>query len=70
MESVERNDTYLLCSDGLSRMATDDEIRAIIETEGNLQVAVQRLIDLANARGGKDNVTVILVRAEEPSWKS
>ena len=42
----------------------------IIETEGNLQVAVQRLIDLANARGGKDNVTVILVRAEEPSWKS
>jgi serine/threonine protein phosphatase PrpC len=70
METVERNDTYLLCSDGLSRMATDEEIREIIVAETNLQVAVQRLIDLANARGGKDNVTVILVRAEEPSWKA
>jgi protein phosphatase len=70
METVERNDTYLLCSDGLSRMATDEEIREIIVAETNLQVAVQRLIDLANARGGKDNVTVILVRAEEPTWKA
>lgn len=69
-ESVAPNDTYLLCSDGLSRMATDAEIREIMLTEPNLQVAVQRLIDLANARGGKDNVTVILVRAEEPAWKA
>lgn len=69
-EAVVANDTYLLCSDGLSRMATDAEIREIMLTEPNLQVAVQRLIDLANARGGKDNVTVILVRAEEPAWKA
>lgn len=69
-EAVVANDTYLLCSDGLSRMATDAEIREIMLTETNLQVAVQRLIDLANARGGKDNVTVILVRAEEPAWKA
>jgi protein phosphatase len=69
-EAVMANDTYLLCSDGLSRMATDAEIREIMLTERNLQVAVQRLIDLANARGGKDNVTVILVRAEEPAWKA
>lgn len=69
-ESCRANDTYLLCSDGLSRMATDAEIAEIMQNEPNLQVAVQRLIDLANARGGKDNVTVILVRAEEPNWKS
>jgi serine/threonine protein phosphatase PrpC len=69
-EAVAANDTYLLCSDGLSRMATDAEIREIMLVEPNLQVAVQRLIDLANARGGKDNVTVILVRAEEPAWKA
>ena len=69
-ENIEPNDTFLLCSDGLSRMANDREIQEIIAAESNLQVAVQRLIDLANARGGKDNVTVILVRAEEPSWKA
>jgi protein phosphatase len=69
-EAVRANDTYLLCSDGLSRMASDDEIADLMRNETNLQVAVQRLIDLANARGGKDNVTVILVRAEEPNWKS
>jgi protein phosphatase len=69
-EAVRANDTYLLCSDGLSRMASDDEIADLMRSELNLQVAVQRLIDLANARGGKDNVTVILVRAEEPTWKS
>ncbi len=69
-EAVRANDTYLLCSDGLSRMANDDEIQEIMRSEADLQVAVQRLIDLANARGGKDNVTVILVRAEEPSWKA
>jgi protein phosphatase len=69
-EAVRANDTYLLCSDGLSRMASDDEIAELMRSELDLQVAVQRLIDLANARGGKDNVTVILVRAEEPNWKA
>jgi protein phosphatase len=61
-------DIYMLCSDGLSKMAKDDQIRQIIAEEGKLDLesAVYGLIELANDRGGKDNVTVILVRVEQP----
>lgn len=55
-------DLYLLCSDGLSKMLSDDRIREILIEEKDLQPAVDRLIAEANAAGGKDNVTVILVR--------
>lgn len=56
------NDVYLLCSDGLTKMAQVDEIRAILSSEPDLEAAVYSLIELANDRGGKDNVTVILVK--------
>jgi protein phosphatase len=56
-------DTVLLCSDGLTHMATDPEIASILSTEENAQTAADRLIDLANENGGQDNVTVIVIRA-------
>ncbi len=56
-------DTVLLCSDGLTHMATDPEIASILSTEETAQAAADRLIDLANANGGQDNVTVIVIRA-------
>jgi len=59
------NDVYCLCSDGLSKMLTDEEIRLVIEREKDLEAAVNSLIEQANARGGKDNVTVVLVRVLE-----
>jgi serine/threonine protein phosphatase PrpC len=59
------DDVYLLCSDGLSKMAKDDEVREILVDEPDLEAAVYALIELANDRGGKDNVTVILVKVVE-----
>jgi protein phosphatase len=63
------NDIYLLCSDGLSNMVRDDEIRDLILAEPDLEAAVYGLIEIANDRGGKDNITVILVKvlAKKPS---
>ena len=57
-------DTFLICSDGLSRMATADQIRDIIAKTVDLDQAAAALIDVANKAGGRDNVTVILVRVE------
>jgi serine/threonine protein phosphatase PrpC len=59
------DDIYLLCSDGLTKMAKDDHIRDILLGEPDLEAAVYALIELANDRGGKDNVTVILVKIVE-----
>jgi protein phosphatase len=59
------SDTYVLCSDGLSNMVGDDDIREVILREPDLEAAVYGLIEVANDRGGKDNITVILVKVLE-----
>jgi len=59
------NDLYLLCSDGLNKMATDEEVREILLHEPNLEAAVYQLIQLANEHGGRDNTTLILVKVLE-----
>jgi protein phosphatase len=59
------NDIYMLCSDGLPKMVRDDEIRSVLLAQCDLDSAVYSLIELANDRGGKDNITVILVRVVE-----
>jgi len=59
-------DTFLLCSDGLSGMVTDEELEEILSTPGSdLQGIADALIDAANAAGGMDNITAIVVRVEE-----
>jgi protein phosphatase len=55
-------DTYLLCSDGLSKMVPDQQIREVLSRERDLPAAARMLVELANRAGGKDNVTVVLVR--------
>jgi serine/threonine protein phosphatase PrpC len=57
-------DTYVLCSDGLSGMITDDQISAILSSTIDLDQAVHALIDAANEEGGVDNISVILARIE------
>jgi protein phosphatase len=57
-------DTFVLCSDGLSDMVEDQDILRIVASEPPAQ-AVGRLVDLANARGGHDNVTVAVLRARQ-----
>jgi serine/threonine protein phosphatase PrpC len=59
-----RGDTLLLCSDGLSGMVKDAEMEKILLDEPDLVKAGKKLIDAANAGGGKDNITVILGRFE------
>ena len=56
----------MLCSDGLCDPVTDDEIAEILSAPGvDLDAALQRMIALANARGGPDNITVVLARVPE-----
>jgi PPM family protein phosphatase len=52
-------DCFLLCSDGLTRTASDDKIREVIFSSPRLDAACDALVALANDRGGEDNVTVI-----------
>jgi serine/threonine protein phosphatase PrpC len=56
------NDIYMLCSDGLSKMASDEEICDVLCRHEEVDAAVQALIQFAKDKGGRDNVTVILVK--------
>ncbi len=58
-------DVFLLCSDGLTTMLSDDDLLAILKREGGLERAARRLVKAANDRGGKDNITVVLFSLEE-----
>ncbi len=61
---VEADDCYLLCSDGLSDMIDDGLIGDILRLEAPLDERATRLVDAANAHGGRDNITVLLVHAQ------
>jgi serine/threonine protein phosphatase PrpC len=52
-------DCLLLCSDGLTNAVTDDEIAREVLASSSLEQACKRLVDLANAHGGDDNITVL-----------
>lgn len=55
------NDTLLLCSDGLTDLVWNDEILEIVRAKPSLKESARALIELANSRGGHDNITVILI---------
>jgi protein phosphatase len=64
-DTVEINDILLLCSDGLTDMVDDATIAATVSRySATLDTAAQRLIELANAGGGKDNTSVVLARVD------
>ena len=63
---LEVGDTFMLCSDGLSGQVKDEEMGVIMATLPPAEAA-QVLIDLANLRGGPDNVTVLIVRVTGPA---
>ncbi len=62
---VEAGDIYLMCSDGLSDMVTDESIAAILLGQGTLEQKAGRLIAAANEVGGQDNISVLLVHAQD-----
>jgi len=60
---VMRGDIVLLCSDGLNDMVEDEEIALALRTlGGSLQLAADHLVQMANDNGGRDNVSVILIK--------
>lgn len=60
---VRVGDVYLMCSDGLTDMVDDDEIALTVQTlSENLPLAADQLVHLANDNGGRDNISVILVK--------
>jgi protein phosphatase len=61
------NDVYLLCSDGLSKMVTDEDIGKMLRASKAPGDAAAALIKAAIDHGGKDNVTVIVVRVDDPA---
>lgn len=65
-DEPEIGDMYVLCSDGLSDMLKDDEIRDIcVKERDDLEGCVEKLIDAANDNGGNDNVTIIVIQVVE-----
>lgn len=63
-QPLRRGDVVVICSDGLSGQVKRDEIAAIVAESPDLQQVCSRLIDLANQRGGPDNITAIAARFE------
>ena len=62
-QELELHDVLLLCSDGLTGMISDWQIAKVItENAGDLDSTTDKLVDLANKHGGKDNISVILMQ--------
>jgi protein phosphatase len=66
VESLRPDDRLLLCSDGLTRHVTPEEIASTAGSE-DVRIAANALVDLANARGGQDNITVLLHAPGQPA---
>lgn len=66
VESLRPDDRLLLCSDGLTRHVTREEIAKVASGQ-DVRTAANALVDLANARGGQDNITVLLYQPGRPA---
>ncbi len=62
--AVENGDVFLLCSDGLTDMLTDEEIVAYLKAENSVKKATDMLLSAALKRGGKDNISILLLKCE------
>jgi protein phosphatase len=62
-------DRFLLCSDGLSNMLSDDSIREVVATVPTAQEAADRLVSAANEAGGDDNITVVVIDVKGEAGK-
>ncbi len=63
-------DTFVLCSDGLTNHLEDEEIMKLATAEDNLEANCRRMVELAKKRGGRDNITVVLVRCDRDEEQS
>jgi protein phosphatase len=58
---LEPGDTLLMCTDGLTDLVWDDEMLRTMQSKPNLKLAAEALVEMANERGGYDNITVVLM---------
>ena len=64
---VKEGDMFLLCSDGLNDMVEDEDIHLTLTSLcSNLSLAATQLVQMANDNGGRDNISVILIRVKKP----
>ena len=56
------DDRILLCTDGLTNMVRDEEICDTIRQNDNIETAASQLVAMANANGGRDNITVMIIK--------
>ena len=61
---LEEDDLVLMCTDGLTNMIEDEDIRMILDGARDIVEMAQKLVDAANANGGKDNISVILIEQD------
>lgn len=66
-DESKHGDVYILCSDGLSGMITDEELRQVVSSSPDIGEACRRLIARANEHGGEDNITAVVVKIEDPA---
>ncbi len=66
-EMLQTNDILVLCTDGLTTHVSPSEIAEIATTDSNIGAVCQRMVDLANERGGYDNITVVVARLDAQS---
>ena len=69
-DEPQKGDIYVLCSDGLSGMVSDEDIKRIVSASGEIREACRQLIQSANERGGEDNITAVLIKIEETEERS
>lgn len=58
---LHKGECLLLCSDGLSNMIEDSQMKAILDRRESLKAGVKELVDTANENGGRDNIAVVLI---------
>lgn len=59
---IKEDDIFILCTDGLSNMLSDEEIKNTVDSNDNPELVCDELVRLANEKGGEDNITVLLCR--------
>jgi serine/threonine protein phosphatase PrpC len=67
-EALEEGDSLILCTDGLSGLISEEELRTTVEQYAP-QESVYHLVERANENGGPDNITAIVIRVEELGWE-
>ena len=67
---VRRSDLLLICSDGVHSLIRDDELASVLKDSADPQSSCREIVDLANAKGGNDNITVVVGQIDSPCTDS